>query len=241
MENKFKLTTCSLTQDCTVTVLDNSIYDSSGFLAHQYMQSEVAFIDVLYPLNGTQYEQYILSTPYETNSFKLEKDSCYTVKHIIVPTDSWLKRMEKEGVNLDTKYSLTYFIKDNTPYKYIKGEIIKVDIDEIIELDADKITPISSTNNFVSICFLKKCYINLCKQILNNRGFSPCIDKSTIDRNLSYKRDIVWMTINVIKSLSDLNQLSEVQRLIDMLTNNCTGICTTSSVNTNSNDCGCSK
>lgn len=247
MENKFKLSTCSLLGDCSVTVLDNSKYleENSTAVAEKqnYKQSEVAFIDVLYPYNGDKYEQVKISTLEEPTTFKISKDGCYTVKHIIVPTKNYLDRIKKQGVVPEDKYPNFYYMDNGTLYKLHNEVSVETDIEEIVLLDnnTEYTTSVFTEKNFVSICFLQKCYINLCKQILNNRGFSPCLDKSTVDKTLSYKRDIVWMAINVIKSLSDLEQLQEVQRIINLITNNCSGICTTDAVNKNSNDCGCSK
>lgn len=87
-------------------------------------------------------------------------------------------------------------------------------------------------SDFFSICHLRKCYINLCKEIFNSRGFDRCFD-STVNTQLLYKRDLVWAAINTIKYMIEIKQFAEAQRLIERI-GSCGGLCKNSD-----NDCGC--
>jgi hypothetical protein len=69
--------------------------------------------------------------------------------------------LKKEASTLGL-YTIVYYSDGSNIYKYIDGESSKVDIKEVIEIN-NLNTPINRTQkDFVSICFLKKCYINLC-------------------------------------------------------------------------------
>ena len=56
---------------------------------------------------------------------------------------------------------------------------------------------------------------------------SACWNKNKIDSELIYKRDLVWMSINVIKYLTECEQLAEVERILETI-NGCNGLCTSS-------------
>ena len=89
-------------------------------------------------------------------------------------------------------------------FKYINGEVSSVELQEVIERNSEGTTISKIDKSYVSICFLKKCYISLCQQLFNSRGFSECWNKNTVDSDLIYRRDLVWQAINVIKYLTEL-------------------------------------
>lgn len=80
----------------------------------------------------------------------------------------------------------------------------------------------------------------MCQQILNDRGFSPCWDKNSIDPNLILRRDYVWMAINVIKYMVQFEQLAEAERIIERI-GGCNGLCESEFKQLSSGGCGCSK
>lgn len=163
-------------------------------------------------------------------------DGWFTVNYIVLPTKQWFDNNQDQ---LDS-YSIVYYIDNETVYKYINGENIQTNINELIEVNEYQTTISKYVQNLVSICFLKKCFINLCKQILELRGFSKCKVKGNVDDNLIYNRDLIWMSINTISYLTEFEQLAEAQRLIEILEESCNGICKSFNREVNSYGCGCS-
>lgn len=119
-------------------------------------------------------------------------------------------------------------------YKDIQGNTRVVNISEILEINPDNFGLIKQVQNFFSVCYLRKCYISLCKKIFNGSGFNRCFDNK-VSSQLIYKRDLVWSALNVIQYMIDSNQLAEAQRLLERIMG-CNGIC---SGEKTGEDCGC--
>ena len=89
---------------------------------------------------------------------------------------------------------------------------------------------------------MKKMQSGLCQKILNDRSIkycSECTDKNNIDSDLIFKRDYVWMAINIVRYLVQFEQLAEAERVIERISG-CNGLCKSewSSISSSSN-CGC--
>ena len=235
MDLKIKIITCNACDNCKVTVQDNSTYlpeDSTGVVKGKFKFSETISIDVL-QLNKTSEIVYINPTYTDHSTVKeatlqVDSDGWFSLVHLVLPSVEWFnkEKAKTEGSALGL-YDIVYFIDGDIVYKYINQSIQQVDISEILEINPVNTTISKTSEDFVSICFLRKCYINLCKQILDNRGFSSCWNKNKIDSELIYKRDLVWMAINVIKYLTECEQLAEVERIVEII-NGCNGLCTSS-------------
>lgn len=248
MDLKIKIITCNACDNCKVTVQDNSTYlpeDSTGVVKGKFKFSETISIDVL-QLNKTSEIVYINPTYTDHSTVKeatlqVDSDGWFSLVHLVLPSVEWFnkEKAKTEGSALGL-YDIVYFIDGDIVYKYINQSIQQVDISEILEINPVNTTISKTSEDFVSICFLRKCYINLCKQILDNRGFSSCWNKNKIDSELIYKRDLVWMAINVIKYLTECEQLAEVERIVEII-NGCNGLCTSSNSSNKASGCGCSK
>ena len=248
MDLKIKIITCNACDNCKVTVQDNSTYlpeDSTGVVKGKFKFSETVSIDVL-QLNKTSEAVYINPTytdhtMVEDTTLQVSSDGWFSLVHLVLPSVEWFdkEKAKTEGSALDL-YNIVYYIDGNTIYKYTNQSIQQVDISEILEINPVNTTISKTSEDFVSICFLRKCYINLCKQILDNRGFSSCWNKNKIDSELIYKRDLVWMAINVIKYLTECKQLAEVERIVEII-NGCNGLCSSSNSSNKASGCGCSK
>ena len=248
MDLKIKIITCNACDNCKVTVQDNSTYlpeDSTGVVKGKFKFSETISIDVL-QLNKTSEIVYTNPTYTDHSTVKeatlqVDSDGWFSLVHLVLPSVEWFnkEKAKTEGSALGL-YDIVYFIDGDIVYKYINQSIQQVDISEILEINPVNTTISKTSEDFVSICFLRKCYINLCKQILDNRGFSSCWNKNKIDSELIYKRDLVWMAINVIKYLTECEQLAEVERIVEII-NGCNGLCTSSNSSNKASGCGCSK
>lgn len=123
----------------------------------------------------------------------------------------------------------------NLYYKDIQGNTKTVEVSEIVEVNPEAFGITKFTQNFFSVCYLRKCYISLCQKIFNDRGFDRCFN-GKVSSQLIYKRDLVWAALNVIQYMIDSNQLAEAQRLLERI-NGCNGLC--SSEDTGEKGCGC--
>lgn len=231
-----------LIQDTTKYIPENTI----NYGKYEFKYSDTVSIDVLQlnKLNENIVKDFIITTHdikqdnYITVPIKF--DGWFSVQHIVLPSKEWfLKELNKQEGSLLGMYSIVYYADETTIYKYIDDVSYAVPLDEILEINPINTTILKIQQEYISICFLRKCYINLCKQIFNNRGFSQCKNKNNIDSELVYKRDLVWMTINVIKYLTENNQLSEVERMIENI-KGCNGLCNDTNITSNANGCGCS-
>ena len=242
MELNINITTRN---NSTVVVSDTSTYleeSFSGTVKSKFKYSDTVSIDVL------QHKETIYKEPVYTKHtilqpiyISIEMDGWLNLTHIVLPNVEWFNRelSKSEGSALSL-YDLVYFSDGTNIYKYINEEVSQVNITEVLIVNTVDTTVSRISKDFVSICLLRKCYINLCQQIFNSRGFSNCSDRSKIDSELVYKRDLVWMAMNVIKYLTECEQLAEVDRIVETI-QGCNGVCTSNNLISNSNGCGCSQ
>ena len=172
----------------------------------------------------------------------LEKDSLYVyllqLNKIDGTIENRMKIREDEDVVFENSQDGFYIIGKveipiyDSPYYYDDGKFYyneeEVGIQDI--LDDENIT--KEYQNYFQLYNLKQCYISICQQIFNSRGSIKC-SAPNIDQNLIYKRDLIWMTINVIKFMIETNRWEEAERLLERITE-CNGLC-----NNNLNHCGC--
>lgn len=233
---------------CKVIIEDNTEYlseTSTGISKGGFKYSDTVSVVVLQH-NKTQ--ETVVKSPtydYHTSDYievPVGFDGWFTINYIVLPNKDWFDReREKSSGSALGLYDIVYFVDNGYIYKYVNGEIYGASIEEVLEVNPINTTISKTSKDYVSICFLQKCYVNLCQQIFNDRGFSQCWNKNSVDSELVYKRDLVWMAINVIKYLTEFNQLAEVERIIEQI-NGCNGLCKSNSTyQPASSGCGCSK
>lgn len=144
--------------------------------------------------------------------FKYSGDGFYTICRLTIPRD------------------------ENMPYYYKDGEFYH-NQETITLLDLVEVNPIITRKKYIyyfSTCNLKKCFIDICKNIFEQKT-SFC-NKSNVDNSMLYKKDLLLSALNVIDYLVELDQMEEASRLLKRITE-CNGLC---SEQTNIN-CGCKK
>ena len=245
MELSINVTT---SDNCKIMVSDISTYlaeDFSGTVKGKFKYSDTVSIDVLQHNKTTEtvYRDpvYTKHDTLQPINIPVEFDGWFDVIHLVLPSIEWFNREidKSEGSALGL-YDLVYFSDGIDIYKYLDGNVSQVNIIEVLEVNPINTTVSKTNRDYVSICFLRKCYINLCQQIFEDRGFSRCWNKNKVDSELIYKRDLVWMAINVIKYLTECEQLAEVERIIETI-QGCNGLCVSSNLTSKTNGCGCSK
>ena len=245
MELNINVTT---SDNCKIMVSDISTYlaeDFSGTVKGKFKYSDTVSIDVLQHNKTTEtvYRDpvYTKHDTLQPINIPVEFDGWFDVIHLVLPSIEWFNREinKSEGSALGL-YDLVYFSDGIDIYKYLDGNVSQVNIIEVLEVNPINTTVSKTNRDYISICFLRKCYINLCQQIFEDRGFSRCWNKNKVDSELIYKRDLVWMAINVIKYLTECEQLAEVERIIETI-QGCNGLCVSSNLTSKTNGCGCSK
>ncbi len=233
--------TCKVyVQDLTTYRQDN---DGLGDFNNFYLQDTIS-VDLLIQ-NKLQEDitKEIIISNHEDSLVQIPVtiDGVFSIVHYVLPTKEWFDReFQKPSKGEISHYDIVYYSDGENFYKYIDSTSEIVPFEEILNLNlnAAKYTVYNVEKKYVSICFLRKCYINLCQQIFNNKMFSSCWSKSNVDSELIFKRDFAWMAINVIKYLTECEQLEEVQRIIENI-QSCNGICP-QNLKSNGNGCGCS-
>lgn len=234
---------------CRLKVRDQISSYNCGFL-DPYTKQDSKVIDVLTynKTTGDKYLDPIISDNNEDTIYlNIPEDGYITLTHIVLPTRKWVEENIVSKGTMKEDYYI-YCIDGNTIYRYNhEGKFDKKEFKDIfLQENITKTTLFRVDKAYVSICFLKQCYINLCQQIfnglcgLNNSKNKGCFS-SNIDKDLQTRRDIVWMGINVIKYMVKFGMLEEAERIIELL-EGCNGICSqNSSITNKSSGCGCSK
>lgn len=240
MELNINITT---SDKCKIVVQDVSTYlaeDFSGIVKGKFKYSDTISIDVLQH-NQTLKTIYTKHDTLKSIDIPIGFDGQFSLVHLVIPNIEWFnKELEKTEGSALGLYDIVYFSDGIDIYKYINGKTSQVTIDDILEINTVNTTISRISRDFVSICFLRKCYINLCQQIFNDRGISKCWNKNKVNSELIYKRDLVWMAINVVKYLTQCEQLAEADRIIKTI-QGCNGLCVSTNLTNNTNGCGCSK
>lgn len=244
---KCQITITDLTQDSDEYVSENTLQVDleSYYSRNKYRYSDTYTINVI-QRNNSETDTQIVDTLFtchdsylDEEHYDIEKDGYYTIYHIILPSVEWY---EKE---LEKKKSV---LNSDTAIYVTDGEQIYKRKDNNLEVvDPELICIVNDTNTTISrvvleefcICHLYECYLSLCKQIYKNISYK-CMNKDNIE-DLIFKRDFIWMTINVLKYYVEFNQLFEAQRLLTEI-NYCGGICNEHSMlQSKKSGCGCSR
>ena len=175
----------------------------------------------------------------------VRQDGWFIIHYLVLPTKEFVslpifnESMFENGV---------YCIDKTKIYKKVNGEFEESSVEEITQINTSGTTISKTYCSYFSIYFLNQCYVSIVKQILKS-GFNPCGKRSTTEDDLIYRRDLLWMTLNVIKyivsgtpnhcSMPDLDtSLAEAQRILEKVSG-CNGLCKTEFTNNPNHDCGC--
>lgn len=241
-------------QSCKLFIKDKIKQGDTGYLPdnskviafNRFRYADTAAIDVLvhhrYSDEGdikTEVSKSVFSkhtTKIEAVELPVTFDGWFTIYHLVLPTIEWVT------AHLDADYSAYkngfFFIQDDKVYKKNGEEGVEVDLLALCEMNPELTSISKFEQDHVSICGLRNCYLSFCKQIFKAKGFSPCWNKLNINNELIYKRDLVWMAINVIKYMVEFNQLAEAERILEQI-NGCNGLCKSHDYESSSG-CGCS-
>lgn len=161
----------------------------------------------VYTLHFKDYDDQVIIKTKESDQvlFNTSFDGIYDIMTIKVPIDP---------------VSNNYYYLNG---KFYNGEqeITIMDLLDSKELDI-------KVEKYFNKCKLRQCYIDICYKIFNQSS-NNC--GKGIDSNLLYIRDLIWMSLNVIDYMVEMEQYDEAERLLDRVTG-CNGLC-------KSSNCGC--
>lgn len=225
-------------------VIDTLVYNQNC----KFKYSETCTINVIqYNAIGNDEIVDTIYTTHETYLdeayYKSLKDGHYTIHHFILPTVEWLQKEIEKDNNIIQDDIEIYVTDGEKIYNYRQETIQEIPEYVLKEITPDVLIEVNDMNTTISklvvdtvnIYYLEKCYIQICKNILNVVDFKCYRDSSQED---IFNRDLIWMTINIIKYHIGFHDLVEAQRLIELI-NKCGGICQSISTINRTNSCGC--
>lgn len=237
---------------CNILITDNSVYQNvieTTITPDKLKFSDtVSIVTIIHSDTREDELKYYHVDKHISKSFKIPMtfDGVFTVNFTVIPTMEWYNRVLERGVS---KEALIQAFGGNL--RVYNGEYVveiqpnneeHVPISEFIDSPyQDNLSISKYSKQLLSVCKLRKCYINLCQQIFDNKNFSPCWNKNRVNSEIIYKRDLLWMIINVITYLWKLgNNEEEIEKLLKQV-NACNGICQPyPDINKKENGCGCS-
>lgn len=242
--DKYEMVITDVTQDSNEYIPESIIDVEAYYKNNKFKYSETYTINIIQ--KTTTSDEQVVETIFTDHTsyldeayYKFQQDGFYTVHHLILPSLEWLENeLQKDESILNTNVGI-YVSDCKNIYYYNNGELITKSSNEIILLNTDNTTISKISVDRFSICYLYDCFIYLCKQIFSKINYK-CLDKSNLG-DLQFKRDFVWMSINVIKYYVELNQLFEAQRILEEI-NYCGGFCNEQQLSVQQNTgCGCNK
>lgn len=222
-------------------ITDTLVYNQNN----KFKYSETCTINVIQYVSTKDKE--ILETIYTEHCsyldeayYKVLKDGHYTIHHFILPTVDWLQEELTKQDNLTQDHLSIYVTDGEKVYLYNQGSLNEIDIQVLIEINDEDTTISRISIDTFSIYYLRKCYIQICKTILNTIDLK-CVNNNKSMEEVIFNRDLLWMTINIIKYHVEFNDLIESQRLIELI-NKCGGMCQNIPATYNKNNfCGCTR
>lgn len=155
---------------------------------------------------------------------QLRVDGWYTLHHMIMPSKEWLEELILARDPVLKTFKSIIVTDGELFYRYKDGEIFEIDADNlIVESLTKNTTVIKSIGNYFSTCFLWKCYINLCKEILKY-DINECFRLNPDLKELIYRRDFLWATIQTVQFLIQQRRFKEAEALLEDI-EGCNGFC----------------
>ena len=213
VNNCIKIT---MDQNCNLVIEDNS-FDPD------YVQ---VFIIKHSTSQGEDSQKIIVRDRRDTPVvFPNAPDGLYSIYKLTIPLDETMPYCYKDGKYYKNNQELC--VED------IVQAIEEVSLQELIDVNP-KVSEIKfDYYYYFSTCNLRKCFIQICKDILNQKA-SAC--EPHPDASLTYKRDLLWTALNVIKYMTEMGQYDEALRLLEEITT-CNGLCPPSKTC----KCGCGR
>lgn len=202
-------------ETCTI---DITVYISS--------QGE-EFINACYHMHDDTSDSHVI---------KLPKDGYYKISRIVLPTVEWFQMYKNH--ELITNNPGIYYTDGQVIYKSINGVSTITDPYELVQINPEVTTISISTYDVFTMDNLKRCYETVARNLLNE-FLKNCGKCNNLNQQDTLKRDILWMTVNVINYHLEYGEYYNAQYVIEQL-QGCNTICDNiRSENNKNNGCGC--
>lgn len=212
-QNRFKYS-----ETCTINIIQRNKIDKEEVEATLFTD-HISYLD----------EQY----------YEIQSDGHYTVYHCILPTVNWLEGQLQNEQNILSEDIDIYVTDGENIYNYCEGELKEIEPVILANANTENTTISRVEVDEFMVYQLYNCYISLCKALFNDLAIR-CKKSGDYDE-ITYKRDFLWMTINVLKYLVEFGNFGEAERILEEV-NYCGGFCDGSEMRSKSGSgCGCNK
>ena len=230
--------------NCNLVITDtsNCYYDNSSeeFMKFTYEDTITLDIVTLEKTDGPR----LLAVVYTTHekgknlnevNLPLGNDGLININHIIIPTVSWYNKQKNKEHNTLNKYKNIYVSDGKRLYKLENKHLNEIDPINLIINDWFDETTIFKSQQFLFLtCYLTKCYVNLCNQVIkelakhknakNGHYSGECSNVNNEAKDLIYNKDLVYITLNVINYLTQDCLFEEAEQILENI-QSCKGIC----------------
>ena len=190
------------------------------------------------------------SDPTEVTHHKFSQgDGIYRIHHFVIPTEAWVTDIYFDSENPYTgSYNVLVYYSDGKLYKSIllqdtddeESTLISEEItyQDLLDMVDEQVNAsfLYETTTTLCLCGLHECYFHLAMDLLNQKG----VCNTDTKQDLIYKRDMVWMGINVINYLLDEGYELEAAAILEKL-EGCNGVCSKNLGHKPFVNCGCHK
>lgn len=249
--------------ECGLVVTGKSAYENMDFSYNDSVTINIlSSLDSTYNITKTGLKINDHQLDVDEVIFNFFSDGLHKIQHIIVPTIQWLHSYIQTEKHLPYKDNIyvyvpsgywtgvidsVYQLKDSVELTDIQSlDTIPMDlfnlinIDQLIELCESDPNDAQVTSTLLfdykhtfATCNLQKCYYKFCQSYLQNLCTGKCSQQNI------QNRDIIWMALNTINYLLDLERYAEAQSILEEI-NRCSGLCNKISVKQGGSSCGCS-
>ena len=230
--------------NCNLVITDtsNCYYDNSSeeFMKFTYEDTITLDIVTLEKTDGPRLLAVVYTT-HETGknlnevNLPLGNDGLININHIIIPTVSWYNKQKNKEHNTLNKYKNIYVSDGKRLYKLENKHLNEIDPINLIINDWFDETTIFKSQQFLFLtCYLTKCYVNLCNQVIkelaknknakNGHYSGECSNVNNEAKDLIYNKDLVYITLNVINYLTQDCLFEEAEQILENI-QSCKGIC----------------
>ena len=231
--------------DCNLTITGESEYpEEEAYQQFKYEDTITINIITLEKVDGPQF----VATTYsehigylDESSIQLKEDGLYNITQLIVPSLKWYQRERANKRNNFFRYDTIIVSDGKNLYKVSETKTELLDtLDFITEINTQGTTVSKNQKIIFSTCFLWKCYISLAndalKRLLNNNRSKgkvrKCGNEDDESKDIIYRRDFVWVTINVLNYLTDECKFEEAQQILEEVMF-CNGFCYSQDITSN--------
>lgn len=213
----------NISTECKLHVQDQTKY-SSNLSSNESMR----FNDLRTHILVIEQKDSLFVTYSEVREFEvpLEIEGLFTAHYLVIPN--------KFTIGSPTGY---YWDGDHPIYVDALGNEKRIELKTLLTINVESTNIKRFSKDFLSICGLKNCYIKICKELMNKSCPENC--SGTQYSELSYKKDLLWMAINILEYLIEFDRIDEANQLLKQVYYGCNGLCKQTTLRLGDYDCGC--